>query len=236
MTDVIAHRGLHLTIRENTVEAFRAAVAAGAAGIELDARRTADGAIVVHHDAHLPDGRAIVGCLRPDLPDWLPELAVALDACEGAFVNVEIKNDPAEPDFDPGETVADAVMAVLGGRDEPSDRWLISSFRLETIDRCRQLDPAIPTAWLTADALDEATVADVVARGHGAVHPWEPTVDLAMIERCHAHGLRVNAWTCNDPARAAELAAWGIDGICTDEVPAVAAALATDDGATGAQS
>lgn len=216
MTDVIAHRGLHLSMRENTVEAFRAAVSIGASGIELDARRTADGALVVHHDAHLPDGRAIVECLRETLPGWLPSLPAALDACAGAFVNIEIKNDAQEPDFDAGEEVADAVMALLASRDEPVSTWLISSFRLETVDRCRAIDPNVATAWLTVGPVGDAEVADLVGRGHAAVHPWDPTVDAAMIERCHAAGLRVNTWTCNDAARAAELASWSVDGICTD--------------------
>lgn len=225
MTDVIAHRGSHLTMRENTVEAFRAAVEVGASGIELDARRSADGALVVHHDAHLPDGRAIVECLRDDLPDWLPGLPAALDACAGAFVNIEIKNDAREPDFDADEAVAEAVMALLAARDEPSSAWLISSFRIETVDRCRTVDPGVATAWLTASAVGDHEVADVAARGHAAIHPWDPTVDAATIERCHAAGLRVNTWTCNDAARALELAAWGIDGICTDILGDVLEAL-----------
>ena len=60
MVLVIAHRGAPRLARENTVESFRAAVATGAGGIELDVRRTADGALVVHHDAVLDDGRTIV--------------------------------------------------------------------------------------------------------------------------------------------------------------------------------
>lgn len=226
MTDVIAHRGLHLTMRENTVESFRAAVAIGASGIELDARRTADGALVVHHDASLPDGRAVIDCLRADLPEWLPELPRALDACAGAFVNIEIKNDVREPDYDPTDDVADAVMALLAARDEPTGTWLISSFRIETVDRCRAIDQSVATAWLTAGPVGDAEVADVAGRGHAAVHPWDPTVDHETIERCHAAGLRVNTWTCNDAARAAELASWGIDGICTDIPGDVLAALA----------
>lgn len=188
----------------------------GATGIELDARRTADGALVVHHDAHLPDGRPIVECHRDDLPEWLPVLPEALDACAGAFVNIEIKNDAREPDFDPDDIVAEAVMSLLAARSEPASNWLISSFRIETVDRCRAIDAAVATAWLTAGAVGDREVADVAGRGHAAIHPWDPTVDAATIERCHAAGLRVNTWTCNDAVRAGELSAWGIDGICTD--------------------
>ena len=68
MTDVIAHRGASRLAPENTIEAFELAVAVGADGIELDVRRTADGVLVVHHDARLPDGRAIVELPWHELP------------------------------------------------------------------------------------------------------------------------------------------------------------------------
>ncbi|MDQ3542532.1 MAG: glycerophosphodiester phosphodiesterase, partial [Actinomycetota bacterium] len=99
---VIAHRGASRLAKENTIEAFRAAVRVGAAGIELDARRTSDGVLVVHHDP-LVDGRAIISIAATELPEWVPTLSAALDACVGAFVNIEIKNSPEEPDFDPDE-------------------------------------------------------------------------------------------------------------------------------------
>lgn len=232
VTDVIAHRGSHLpgAHRENTISAFEHAVALGVAGIELDARLSADGAIVVHHDAHLADGRAIIDTPSAELPGHVPMLAAALDACRGVYVNIEIKNwpgspeFPGDPDFDPGEGCAHAVIALLAERDEPADNWLISSFHRPTIDRCRQLDPAIPTAWLTVEPVDDAVVASLVDGGHAAVHPWVEQLDAAAIARCHAAGLRVNTWTCNDLAVARALIDAGIDGICTD-VPADVLAL-----------
>ncbi len=95
MVLVIGHRGAPRLARENTVESFAAAIAAGARGIELDVRRTADDALVVHHDPVLDDGRAIVECAGADLPPHVPTLDLALDACRGAIVDVEIKNLPA---------------------------------------------------------------------------------------------------------------------------------------------
>ena len=224
MTSVIAHRGASQLAKENTVEAFLAAIRVGAAGIELDARRTADGVLVVHHDAHV-DGRAVIEQVAADLPPWVPSLSDALDACSGAFVNVEIKNDPSEPDFDPDENVADDVVTELARRADPPETWIISSFRRETVDRCRQLNPEIPTAWLTMSEVGPQQVDSLAAGGHAAVHPWVPTVDQAMIERCHAAGIQVNTWTCNDVERATELAGWGIDGICTDVPDIMVAAL-----------
>ena len=174
--------------RENTVESFRAAFATGAGGIELDVRRSADGALVVHHDAVLEDGRPIVSCHRDELPAHVPTLAGALDACRGAIVDVEIKNLPGEADFDSADRIADAVVALLGERPEPANSWLISSFRRETIDRCRAVDPGIATGWLTIGAVTDEEIAWAVEAGHAAIHPWDPTVDRRLVERCHQAG------------------------------------------------
>jgi glycerophosphoryl diester phosphodiesterase len=43
----------------------------------------------------------------------------------------------------------------------------------------------------------------------------------SVVDTMHRNGVAVNTWTCDDPARMAELVSWGIDGICTN-VPDVA--------------
>lgn len=219
---VLAHRGASRAERENTVESFLRAGLMGADGVELDVRRTADDALVVHHDAHTADGRVIRQVHAADLPAHIPTLDAALDACAGMWVNLEIKNDASEPDFDAGEWVADATMALLARRGEPQ-RWLMSSFRIETMDRCHALAPEIRTAWLTGAVPDDA-VEMLVDRGHVALHPWVHLLSHEIIDRCHAAGLQVNTWTCDDPERMRELIGWGIDGICTN-VPDVAIAV-----------
>ena len=70
-------------------------------------------------------------------------------------------------------------------------------------------------------ALDDERIERVAEAGHAAVHPWERLVTEPLVERCHAAGLLVNVWTSNDPERLVELAALGVDGVCTD-VPAIA--------------
>jgi glycerophosphoryl diester phosphodiesterase len=213
VTEVIAHRGASRLAPENTVEAFQRAVAVGADAVELDVRRTADGVLVVHHDARVADRRVIGETLFRDLPGYVPTLGDALDACAGAWVDIEIKNDEREPDFDPLDRVAVDVLATLAERG--AGRWLLSCFRLATLDRCRLVDPAIPTAWLTFE-IGQDTVAMLADKGHTAINPWEPTVTPEQVARCHDAGILVNAWTCNDPARFLALAAAGVDGIITD--------------------
>jgi glycerophosphoryl diester phosphodiesterase len=223
---VIAHRGASAAHPPgNTLAAFHAAGSLGATWVELDVRRTADDALAVHHDAQLPDGRSIVDLAAAALPDWVPLLGAALDACAGLGVNIEIKNSPGEADHDPGARAAEAVLALLAERSagDPSGPYLVSSFDLATIDRVRALDPAIPTAYLvtepTIDALDRAA-----GGGHGAIHPWYGLVTAASVEASRARGLAVNVWTVDDPDQIGSLAALGVDGVVTN-VPDVAAAV-----------
>ena len=129
-TAVIAHRGASRAAPENTVEAFLTAARMGADAVELDVRRTADGVLVVHHDPRLADTRVIVATPYRDLPAHVPTLAAALDACAGMWVNVEIKNDAEEPDFDPTDSIADDTIAHA--QLSPSEPWSHSRTSVRT--------------------------------------------------------------------------------------------------------
>lgn len=240
MTHVIGHRGASRAERENTVAAFRAAAAQGADGVELDVRRTADGALAVHHDAHLPDGRAIVATTWADMPDHVPDLAAALDACAGlGTVNVEIKNWPEDVDFDPTLAVVDRVLDELVARPATERAaLLVSCFHLPTLERVRERAPELATGWLVigpgvgpdgvalptgrGDAV-AATVATVAAGGHRALHPHHAFANRELVEAAHAAGVAVNTWTADDPERIVWLAEVGVDAVITN-VPDVALA------------
>ncbi len=102
---------------------------------------------------------------------------------------------------------------------------LVSSFHAETLDVLRDLEPSVATALLTFALHEpERTVDAVAAAGHVALHPFDATVDAALVAACHDRGLAVNVWTVDDPGRIAELAALGVDGIVTN-VPDVARAV-----------
>jgi glycerophosphoryl diester phosphodiesterase len=221
---VIGHRGASAAHPENTLAAFQGAIDQGADGVELDVRRTADGALALCHDEVLPDGRAVVEVQQAELPPAVPVLAQALDVCRPlAVVNVEIKNWPADGDFDPGEQLAADVVALLEARDELADgRILVSSFHLPTIDRVRGLAPGLATGWLLWLAEDLGPLVDqAAAAGHVAVHPHHAFVDAALVDRAHDAGLALNTWTCDDPERIRWLADLGVDAVITN-VPDVA--------------
>lgn len=222
---VMAHRGASRAEPENTLAAFRRAGEMGSDAVELDVRRTSDGVLVIHHNPHLPDGRLVAAIAYADLPESVPTLGDALDACAGMWVNVEIKNDPEEPDFDPSDMIADETLAHLLARND-DERWLISCFRIETVDRCRAIAPQIKTAWLCVEA-PQGIADTLVKKGHHALHPWVKILTRETVDACHAAGVQVNTWTCDDPVRMAELIEWGIDGICTN-LPDVARAVAVE--------
>ena len=190
---VFAHRGASATHPENTVAAFRAAVAAGADGIELDVWAHPDGRLLVHHDEH-PEGP-------------VPTLDEALAACGDLIVNVEVKRAPPA-----------VVAAALRGRGE---QVLVSSFDAVTVAEVRRLDPTLPTALLTMRPVTARTIARSVAAGHAALHPHHLSVTARLVIRCHRAGLAVNTWTVDDPGRLRQLAAWGVDGVCCND-PAAA--------------
>lgn len=225
---VWAHRGASAARPENTIDAFREAVRLGADGIELDVRRSAGTALVVHHDAVLGDGRPIATLAATDLPAHVPLLGPALDACDGLLVNVEIKNLEDEPDHDPSEYLAAAVAALVAERRERGvhDRVLVSSFSLATIDAVKEADPDIATGYLTSPRWDQdRALQRAIEHGHAAFHPHHLTVNADLVQRAHDAGLAVNTWTVDDPDRIRWLAGVGVDAVVTNAPDVALAAL-----------
>jgi len=222
---IVAHRGASKAERENTLEAFLAAKRLGADMVELDVRRTADGVLVVHHDAHL-GGKAIIDMRADDLPPYVPTLAAALDASDGMDVNVEIKSEEGEPDYDPDQWVARQVVALLATRAD-HDRMLVSSFDRATVLAVRGADPSLKTGLLfvVPELIDGLTLnafmREVAAEGHVAVHPNRHAATTELVEAAHAVGLGVNVWTVDKPAELRTLAARGVDALITN-VPDIA--------------
>jgi glycerophosphoryl diester phosphodiesterase len=226
MTLVLAHRGARREAPENTIPAFARALELGADGVELDVRRTRDGQLVVRHDAEDPRGAWVertAAEIRGADPS-VPILSEALDACRGAIVNIEIKNSPRDPDWDPADRAAELVVACLADR-AGADRVLVSAFNLATVDRVRSLAPHVATALLTFAGDPLADLLTAEAHGHRALHPYlgqlAGATAGALAARARDRGMAVNVWTVNDPDDIARLGAAGVDGICTD-VPDVA--------------
>jgi glycerophosphoryl diester phosphodiesterase len=201
----------------------------GADGIELDVRRTADGVLVVHHDAEASPLGLLAsrpfGEIRDALPS-LPTLAEALDACLGWMVNVEIKCSPWERDADPDHTV------VRGAIDEVRARELdviVSSFDLATVDAARAYAPELPTAFLVHGADLASSVSVAAAHGHDWLHADRAMTladPVAAVGQTHTAGLRIDVWTVDDPDEIRALGAAGVDAVITNVPDVALAALA----------
>jgi glycerophosphoryl diester phosphodiesterase len=225
VTRVLAHRGDAAAARENSIEAFLAAVAAGADGVELDVRRSADGALVVHHDAVVPGLGAVAALRVRDLPADVALLDEALDVLVAVVVNVEVKNAADEPGYDATGSLGHEVAAALEARDP--DRVVVSSFDLPTLDAVRQASAWLATGWLLGYAADpRAAVPGAVAHGVSALHPWVLTVDGAAVEAAHAAGLDVATWTVNARADLERMVGLGVDTVITDDVALALAVVA----------
>jgi glycerophosphoryl diester phosphodiesterase len=234
-TAVQAHRGSpdpSKGVRENTVAAFLRARELGADGVELDVRLTADGGLAVHHDALVEGVGAICEVTTSDLPDFVPLLPEVLEALEGMTVNIEIKNQPFEPGFDPTERVAREVAAlVVGGRWE--SEVVISSFWPGALEAVRDTAADLLTGLLVAPLRGAnqgaAEVVGAATRlGCGAIHPYVELVDEALVEEAHEAGLSVATWTVNARQDLAAAASVGVDTVITDDVPLALAVIDQD--------
>jgi glycerophosphoryl diester phosphodiesterase len=209
----------------NTLAAFAASRAAGADGVELDVRRAGDGTLAVHHDPTIDGIGRIADLTRAELSEVVPTLAAALRDNAGVIVNVELKNLPVDPDYDPTEELAGLTRAVIADADAAS-RVIVSSFSLATLDAMRALEPAIPTAFLTLPRWDQARAVTAAAdHGHNALHPHVKSVDAALVARVHRAGMTIHPWAVDDAATAVEVGDLGVDALITDAPALVVPAL-----------
>jgi glycerophosphoryl diester phosphodiesterase len=228
VTAVICHRGCtEGGFLENTLDAFAQARRLGVAGVELDVRLTGDGALAVHHDAEIPGVGPISELAAADLPPFVPLLADVFPVCEGMTVNVEIKNAPQDPGWDPGEAVASLTATAIeeGGW---TDRVIVSSFQPETLRAVRAADHRLALGALWGFGQDPGpALADAATAGFRAVHPFVLAVTPELVEQAHGLGLAVNVWTVNGLEDLRAMVALEVDAVITDrpgDALAVAAA------------
>jgi glycerophosphoryl diester phosphodiesterase len=220
-TAVQAHRGSPdqaTGVLENTLEAFARARSLGADGVELDVRLTADGGLAIHHDPVIPGVGAVHELATAELPVHVPILGEALDACAGMVVNIEVKNLPTEPAFDPGERCARAVAALVEASGAEGS-VIVSSFWGGALSAVRDTGPGIRTGLLVISSFDHATaVTGAVDLGCAAVHLPLGLVTPDSVAAAHAAGLDVAAWTVADEQGLATVLGAGVDTIVTDDV------------------
>lgn len=233
-----AHRGAGKLAPENTLAAFRAGYAHGYRMAEFDVKLTADGVAFLLHDDTLDRTTNVRG--RADALTWrelaqldagswhspayagepLPTLAAIArwSRAHDVAVNVEIK--PARGrERETGAAVALDALTLWSGAGMPP---LLSSFSEAALGAAREAAPDLPRAYLTDDVPHDWR--ERAARlGCVAMDVKHTLLTRERIGEFHDAGLRVVTWTVNDPARADELLAWGVDTLITDAVDRIAA-------------
>lgn len=225
---LIGHRGAKALAPENTLGSIRAAKQAGVGWVEIDAKLAGDGVPVLIHDATLDRTTdrtgPVVALTSTELAEidagggeGVPTLAQCLDLCRdlGLGLDLEIKPDPGT-----GSKTARAVLAVLEAENwGPADPILITSFSRNALRTVRDRAPAFrrgllltgrPADWRAAAA--ELEVDAVIPGTKDVLGPEDVTA-------IRDGGWTALVYTVNDPARAAELFAWGVAGIVTDDPP-----------------
>ncbi len=220
---IYGHRGARAHARENTVAAYALAIEQGADGVELDVRRSRDGAIIIHHEDRAEPGsppfiNQDLRTIRATTP-WVPTLDEAWMAIgDEALLNIEIKNDIDEADFDQSRRIAADVVRWVESK-EGSDRILISSFDGVALAAVRGRAPDLATGLLAGASVDPMAAIEWAKRdGHVSVNlsaavVLEDPAGLVAVAR----PLQVMVWTVNDPADAVALAEGGVDALFSDD-------------------
>lgn len=229
-----AHRGARARLRENTHEAFTLAVELGATGIESDVWRTADGVLVLDHDGVVRSGvrkRALSTLVRQELPSHIPELVEVIAALAPA---VHVSLDLKEPGI--GAEVLTAIASVdparlarlwlcspdldelVALRDDAGESRLVHSTRLKRLTRG-----------------PERHAADLAERGVDAVNFHYSDWTGGLVTLYHRFERLALAWDLQYDHVLVPLVRMGIDGVFSDHVEVMCAAVEREAGAPGSE-
>jgi glycerophosphoryl diester phosphodiesterase len=229
----IAHRGASGHYPENTLAAFAAVIEIGVAMCELDVHLTRDSIAVVIHDptvdrttdakggiaaktfAELQRADAGIRFGRQFAGLRIPRLEEVFRLTAGRCgLNIELKGVDTEATVCQLIRTHDAVATAL-----------VSSFDWATLARVREIDSRIRLGLLAKDhpqrLLDAASAMQAYS-----INPNVEIVSAGLCATAHARGLKLYAWTCDDPRRMRRLIADGVDGIMTNYPDRLRAVLA----------
>jgi glycerophosphoryl diester phosphodiesterase len=229
---IFAHRGASAHAPENTLAAFELALAQRADAIELDVKLTADGQVVVIHDATVDRTTGSQGRVK-DLTlvqlksldagsffsekfrgEKIPTLAEVFEAVgKRTFINVELTNYNT-----PRDGLVEAVCTLVE-QFSLQEHVMFSSFFASNLTRARARLPEVPRGLLALNGLLGAW-----ARSFGfafgryqALHPELKDVSRQQVQRVHRLQRRIHVWTVNAADDMRRLFRWDIDGIFTDD-------------------
>lgn len=223
-TEITAHRGSSRTAPENTIPAIEAAVEEMADSVEIDVQMTADGVVVLGHDASL---KRVAGVNRSiasmtfeeleklDVGSWfsseyagtrIPSLSEVLELCsQKTSLNIEIKYVGKNREL-PEKT---AEMVREYGME---NQCVITSTNLSYLKRVKEALPEIRTGYIISAAYGNFYSSEDV----DFISIRSGFVTSALMQNAHEQGKAVYAWTVNTKSELERLTLLGVDGIITD--------------------
>ena len=228
---------------EDTQTAFDFADSIGTDVVELDAKLTSDGVPVIIHDATLDrttdcagevaqrSAADLAGChvdvigtednikQVPGARVPIPKLADVLSwaKANGVKLNLEIKNQPTDPDYDPGSGFATRVLDTVVASGIPRDHVLIQSFWPPNLDVAE--GAGFRTAFLSLANSSNGTVEFAQSRGYEVVSPAWPIPNAPdYVRRAHAAGKEVVPYTFNTADEVREAVEAGVDAVIANDV------------------
>ncbi len=225
-----AHRGARAHARENTLEAFELAREMGATGIETDARVTADGEIVLNHDASvggLPTmsarrilGRPIARLPRTRLPAHIPTIGEYYERCGTDLpLSVDVK-----------DAAAFACLVAAARVHGAAERLWVCHHDAEVLRAWRASAPEVKLVHSTRlDRLPrgpERHAADLAEAGIDAVNFRREDWNGGLTTLYHRFDLLAFGWDAQQVRHIAELVDAGIDAVYSDHVDRMVAVLA----------
>lgn len=245
----IAHRGASHVAPENTLSALRSALASGADMVEVDVRRTADGALVLMHDetlARTTDVELLLPTRAPwrvqdltldqvralDGGSWksptyrgepIPTLSEALEVIDraGSRLLIEIKEPASQPGIE--ADVAQLLRARRAARPGLPEHVVVQSFDLAAMHRFAWEAPEVPTGVLLQVPARELPR---VAGWASYVNPHQRLASARYVDTLHAAGLRCFSWTVDSPRAVRRLLRAGVDGVISNRPEVVQAVRA----------
>jgi glycerophosphoryl diester phosphodiesterase len=220
---VTAHRGSSLKAPENTLSAIRQAAADGADYAEIDVQSTADGVVVLIHDADLMRMASVKMRIKDtkydelkniDIGSWFaPEfkneriatLEEAIEAARGRIrLNIELKfNQPDPP-------LAERVANIIRNKGFASE-CVVSSMDYQALMEIERLLPEIKTGLIVFRALGklQKIETDFMCLYFGLAKPQ-------LVKRLRRREKEIHVWTVNDLQSALSMIEVGVDNILTD--------------------
>lgn len=228
---VISHRGASAYAPENTFAAFNKALAMGSHQIEFDVVLSADGVPFVFHDEYLnrtTNGSGAIGMVTAeylsslDAGSWfsktylnekIPLFRDVIDwlMTHSVHANIEIKPFPGKT-----EETTRAVLETIRERWKVPHGWpLLSSFDLEALQLCIQLEPEMPRGYLL-HRWDKDWFKKAVTLECSAMHINHKILTPKRVASIKAAGYSLLAYTVNNASRAQTLFDWGVNAVFSD--------------------